>query len=668
MRLIVLCAAALLGLVLGDLGRLDAPGLLFGGLVALVGACLAWRQPGWRCLALAACALAAGGLRASTIESRAASTLEPYIGQVIRLRGTLVEPPSLSSSGASVRLLLEVDAVGPRGHDPPPVPMVRLNVVGDPVALAPLAAGDDVLLEGRLLARDSRGLPTLLFPRVLDRGPSPAPSPLAWIANLRGMAAAGIHRYLSEPQASLATGVLLGGSGQLDAEFRLQLQNSGLAHLVAIDGYKQVVVAAALGGVSVRLLGVRLARVPILLGIAGYTLLTGAHPSAVRAALMVGLASVASATGRVADPLTSLMVAALAMAALDPPILLDVGLQLSLSATAGIILLWPRLRRQLRGLPSFVAEPAGLTLAVTLATLPVTLSVFHSVSLVSPVAHIVAVPLLPVALVSTAVLAAISSFEPPASVVAWLAWLPNTLLVEVIRFFGSLPGAALSTGRLPMPTALALSVGLLVWGVWGLPEAVGLHLWWARLRLSQRAWSVPAASVCACLAAMALLQLVRPDGRLHIQPLNAGRGEAVLIRGPTGRTALIVGGRADAAMLAGQVADHLALWEHKLDSVLGLDPAAETSLGLTLARYPADQRLSADRDERIDLGGGAVLDVYAHAPDSQAAARASISYGQVWLPLLGHPTSPSPLSNVARLELVSDGIGVWATAEGEPRT
>jgi competence protein ComEC len=481
-----------------------------------------------------------------------------------------------------------------------------------------------------------------------------------WLADLRARAAAGIRRYLPEPQASFSTGLLLGGSGQLDVDFRLQLQRSGLAHLVAIDGYKQVIVAAALGGLSARLLGARLATLPVLLGIAGYTLLTGAHPSAVRAALMVGLANVAASTGRVADPLTSLAVAAVAMAALEPRILLDVGLQLSLSATLGIVLLWPRLRRRLRGLPSFVSEPAGLTLAVTLATLPVTLSVFQSISLVSPVAHILAVPLLPLALLSTAVLAAVSSVEPLASVVAWLAWLPSTLLVEIVRVCGSLPGAALSTGRLPAQAALALAAGLIAWGLWGLPELAGLRAWWARLRLTERRYALPAAGACASLAAIVLLQLVHPDGRLHMHALSIGRGEAVFIRGPTGRTVLVVGGRVDSAMLAGQVADQLAVWEHRLDGAVRLDAAAEAGLGPVLARYPADQRVDADHDERLDLGGGAALDVYAYPADSPATPRVLVSFARVTMTL-------ADAAAVSPAELVSDGRDLWVGSDGDQR-
>ena len=719
MGLIGLCAAALLGIALGDVGRIaDVPRLLFGTLAALLGACLAWRHATWRWMALGTCALALGALRAVTIEPAPPSALGPYVGQVIRVGGRLIGLPTQSSSGASVRLMLEIETVGPIGSELPGMvrasPTVEatiaggsstargdhttleqspaagsppalatptvaayrtpgqpasagnagafgpLAVVGDPGTLGELAVGGYLTLEGRLLAGDGRGPPSLLFPRLIERFPAAALGPLDWLANLRASAAAGIRRYLPEPQASLSAGLLLGGTGQLDADFRMQLQRSGLAHLVAIDGYKQVIVAAALGGVSVRLLGAQLATLAILLGIAGYTLLTGAHPSAVRAALMVGLATLAALTGRVADPLTSLLLAAVAMAALEPRILLDVGLQLSLSATLGIILLWPRLRRRLRGITSFVAEPAGLTLAVTLATLPVTLSNFQSVSLVSPLAHILAVPLLPVALASTALLAAVSSVAPLASAIAWLAWLPSTLMVEIIRVLGSLPGAALSTGRLPALAALGLAAGLLAWGLWGLPEARDLRVCLAGLSLSRR-YAVPALGVSTSLVAIGMLQLVRPDGRVHVHALSVGRGEAVLIRGPTGRTALVVGGRVDSGMLASQVADHLAVWEHKLDSVVRLDSAAEAGLGLTLARYPADRRINAPaEDDRIDLGGGAALDVYANGADGQTGRQVTVSFGHVWLLILGR----SPPLLAAPTELVSDGTDVWTSSDG----
>jgi competence protein ComEC len=659
-RLIALCLATLVGIAVGDVSRLEPARLGFAALLALLGALLAHRQPAWRLAALIACAVALGGLRASLVDDEpAAALLEPYYGLAVRARGVVLEPPVLTSSGASARMAFEIDGLAPAGRDPPPGPLgtpsksgdgppslaARVRVIGPATLLEEVAAGDRWLLEGRLLSGEGHGQATLLFPRLVRRDMplgEAAVTPMDMLANLRTAAGGAIRRYLPEPQGSLAVGVLLGGSGGLDAEFRMQLQRSGLAHLMAIDGYKQVVVAGALGAFSVRLLGARLAAVPILFGITGYTLLTGAHPSAIRAALMVGLATLASLTGRVADSLTSLLLAAVVMALVEPRILLDIGLQLSLSATLGLILLWPSLRRWVHGIPRWVAEPAGLTVAVTLSTLPVVLSVFQLVSLVSPVAHILAAPLLPLVLAGTALLALVSPFEAVATPVGWFAWLPCTVLAGVIQLTGNLPGAALSTGRLPTFAAWAMTAGLVAWGVWGLPEAAVIRNRLARHLLQTRVQTrvgAPVACLVGALGATLVLQLIRPDGQLHVHPLEAGRGQAVLVRGPTGRTALVAGGRVDAAALASAVADHLAVWEHKLDAVLALDARAAYGLGPTLARYPPDQLLDPAADTRFDLGGGAVLDIYA-ADRQPIGVAVSISFGADWWPIVGRPPPP----------------------------
>ena len=221
-------------------------------------------------------------------------------------------------------------------------------------------------------------------------------------------------------------GILLGGSGNLSPEFRQQLQRSGLAHIVAIDGYKQVIVTAVLGSVAVRFLGRRKAAVPLLLGVLAYTILTGARPSAVRAGLMVGMTTVAGSLGRVSDSLTSLLVAAVLMTAYEPSVMHDIGFQLSFSATLGLIVLCPRMWRLLRGVPHWIADPAGVTGVVTLATLPVMLSVFHEISLVSPLSHVVAMPLLTPVLLGAAVLAGVSAWPPVAEAVAWVVWVPRS--------------------------------------------------------------------------------------------------------------------------------------------------------------------------------------------------------------------------------------------------
>jgi ComEC/Rec2-related protein len=698
MRLIAVLACVVCGLAIGDVAQLAVLPLLVSAAVALAGACLSWRQPAWRTLALLVCGLALGAARAASVwtaaEHAASQTrLDHYANRQVRLQAVLVAPATVSATGV-MHLVVGLTAIGPAGTDPLPLraasvlgaadssvglsaasasafladmsptaapcstaaeaapspedaasaaprgpsapsnELERVAVVGDPATFGAASEGDCLTLEGRLAPpSDARGPPTLVFPRLLSVAPQPGAGPRVWLARLREHADGGIRAYLPEPQASLASGVLLGGQGRLDAGFRADLQRTGLTHVVAIDGYKQVVVVAAVGAVATRLLGARLAVLPTLAALAGYTLLTGAHASAVRAGLMVGLATLAAMTGRTADPLTSLLLALLTMASVEPRILLDLGLQLSLSATLGIILLWPRFRRRLRRVPRPLAEPLGLTLAVTIASLPVTLQAFAVVSLVSPAAHIVALPLVPAILLSGGLLAVASSLPLVASGAAVLAWLPTTVLVWIVRAFGSLPGAALSTGRLPPPAAAALGVGLLVWGVWNLPELANQRRELTRWRIIHAPVLAPFACIVACMGGVLWLNTVRPDGRVHLEPLALDRGQAVFVRGPTGRTALIVAGKAPATTLVDQVAGHLAVWEHSLDAVVTLDAQAQSAVGLTVERYPAMQR--------IDLPASSDTRVYA------AATALDVSYAENRLSVVVAAPTSGPTTSAA---------------------
>ena len=651
MTLLVLCAAALLGLLAGELAPLAPPPglaplappnrlpLLLLAAAAALGALLVHARPRWRLLACACCAAALGALRSGTHTTQDPDPLANFNGLEVQLHGEVSTIPLRTDR--ALRFVLTTTAIDATAVH------TRVLIVADPAGQDPLPSlGDAITAHGRL--RPNAGVPprALIYPEISVLTQD-TPGPLALGARLRDIGVQGIQRGLPEPQASLAAGVLLGGSGRLSPEFRLQLQRSGLAHIVAIDGYKQVLVSAVIGAVAVRVLGRMRAAAPIVLGIVGYTLLTGARPSAVRAGLMVGMATTASVLGRVADPLTGCLVAAAIMAGWDPDVLRDVGFQLSFSATLGLILLWPRLRRFARAAPPFIAEPAGITLAVTIATLPVMLCVFQSVSLISPLAHVVAMPLLPPVLISAAVLASTASWPPANQVVGWLAWLPTTALAETVRISGSLPAAALSTGRLPVAAGVVLGLGLLAWGLWELPELAEVRSWLSTLTRRNSRTLVPCAMAGLSLVGLGTLLLVRPDGRLHAYVLDVAPGQAVLIRGPTGHIALVASGRIDSYSLPGAVAERLAVWEHGLGAVVALDAEAEARLAPTLEHFPAEQVLGPGVDQRVDLDCGAALDSY-------PGRGASVSYGGAWLRLLGQPPAPRADTSITLVDLVQD--------------
>jgi competence protein ComEC len=128
-----------------------------------------------------------------------------------------------------------------------------------------------------------------------------------------------------------------------------------------------------------------------LAGLVLFVLVVGPDPSVLRAAIMGGIAVVALAWGRTADPLHTLGLALIAVIAIRPGMIYSVGLHLSAAATAGIVV-WTRpLAARLEALPSVVAIPFAATLAAQWAVAPIVIATFGRLSIVGPVANVLAI-------------------------------------------------------------------------------------------------------------------------------------------------------------------------------------------------------------------------------------------------------------------------------------
>lgn len=139
--------------------------------------------------------------------------------------------------------------------------------------------------------------------------------------------------------AGLNRAILLGTRNGLSRARRTMFADAGTIHVFAISGLHVMVVALLVNTILARLDApprVRgLLAVPL---VAAYTVLTGARPSAVRAALMVSLYLLGPAFGRRPDPLAAWSATALVVYALHPERLFDLGCSLSFAVMLGIVL------------------------------------------------------------------------------------------------------------------------------------------------------------------------------------------------------------------------------------------------------------------------------------------------------------------------------------------
>jgi ComEC/Rec2-related protein len=273
--------------------------------------------------------------------------------------------------------------------------------------------------------------------------------------------------YLPQPHAELLGSIVLGEHAiGMDDATKAHFRGLGLAHLLAASGLNVGIVAGfilCLG--SLLKLPMRMTLVVTMVVVFIYAVMTGMPPSICRAATMFELGLFLKFTERqLSTPLILCMTAWL-LALWDPTILLQLGFQLSFLSTLGIVLLTPRLTALLGyWLSPMLANTIVVPLVAQLWVLPLQLSVFQELSLMSLPANIVVLPIIAlltcVGFVSGGLVLLLSLVPGSEPLLGW-SLLPADLLTQALLWLCNL---------LPEWT---LSIGLAN-GAWGALLLVGI--------------------------------------------------------------------------------------------------------------------------------------------------------------------------------------------------
>ena len=465
--------------------------------------------------------------------------------------------------------------------------------------------------------------------------------------DLKAHAQTVVRQIVPDPEASLLSGILLGNEQGIPASLMDDFSATGATHIIVISGFNISIIINLLFNGLEQLVRPLPAGLLTIAAIAAYTILVGADPAVVRAAVMGSLLTAGRLLRRKPFGPASLMAAAMGMTAVEPLLLWDIGFQLSFAATLGLMLyaepfqqiaLNELAKRMKPDQAKWVAKRLGnfvfLTLAAQLATMP--LIAFHfgqtsSVSLLTNLLILWAQPFLMI-FGGAATVAGLLWLLPG----RWLGWLSYPFLwwtIRVVRWTANLPIAAIES---PLsPAGLALIYALLVGFAWLLFHPTVLGKWWraltGRLELKISLGS-------AALSLFVAINFIRflPDGRLHVTFLKVGEGEAILIRTPAGRRALVDGGP-DPAVLLSHLGRRRFFWDHSLDLVIATHPDSAHVNGLpavlehyrvgalitsgevdgppawgemlVLAEEKELPQVTAVRGQTIHMGDGVVLEV-----------------------------------------------------------
>lgn len=352
-----------------------------------------------------------------------------------------------------------------------------------------------------------------------------APPPPWDLGRLRQRIVRSHVRGLGSPWGQLVSAMTLGRRA-VDLPFDIQdlFAQVGLAHTVAASGFHvslllgTVLAVTTRGALSLR---VTLGRLVLVV----YVLLVGIQASVVRAAIMGVLALDALARDRRLNPLGALLTAITAMVIVDPTWIWDIGFQLSVMATLGLIVTVPPLMGGLPWLPIPIATAIAVPTAATLWVFPLLLFHFNTLSLISIFLNAVTLPLVMVLSLGGMATGAIALLTPTvASILAHPLLYPAQWLLWLAKASTHIPGSTLTLGQITLGQ-LILLYGLMGWVGWYRP--------------AQRRWGWVA-------MAMTVLTL-GPLGSTHLLgsriTLLAAGGDLAWVQQHQGQTTLLTTGR-----------------------------------------------------------------------------------------------------------------------------
>ena len=203
-------------------------------------------------------------------------------------------------------------------------------------------------VSGRLAAPTSG---TLTAAVLLVREPPQILTPPSPIQTVAGAFRQGLRTaadILPPDQRGLLPALVVGDVSRMDRQVNSDLQEAGLSHLNAVSGANLAIVAGAALALS-RLAGLPLAPRAAFAALAmlAFAIVARPSPSVLRALLMGLVAAAALGTGRAKDGMAALSATVLLLILFAPELAHSYGFALSVTATAGILLLAARWRTRL---------------------------------------------------------------------------------------------------------------------------------------------------------------------------------------------------------------------------------------------------------------------------------------------------------------------------------
>jgi len=264
------------------------------------------------------------------------------------------------------------------------------------------------------------------------------------------------------PAAGVIAALVMGDQRAIPPDQWQVFTRTGVNHLMSISGLHVTMLSGLAfslvnfawrrsARLTLALPAVKAAAVAGLLVALAYALLAGFAVPAQRTVFMLAVVAVALLLGRATAAISVLALALLVVLLIDPWAVLAAGFWLSFGAVAIIMLVTVNRLQPAHWLVAW----ARVQWAVTLALVPVLLALFQQVSVISPVANALAIPLVSLVIVPLALAGVALPFDALLQLAQWLM----AGCVFALEWLSGLPDAAWEQHAPPAWTVIVALIG-----------------------------------------------------------------------------------------------------------------------------------------------------------------------------------------------------------------
>lgn len=282
-----------------------------------------------------------------------------------------------------------------------------------------------------------------------------------------------IFKIFPEPHASLLAGILYGEDEGLSKKISNAFRAAGVSHIVAVSGYNISIVAEFIFLICAFVFFFIPKKFAFWIAFAAifvFSIISGAEASVIRAGLMYFVVMFSRQIGRPSQEGRVLVLAATAMVAQNPKILVfDIGFQLSFSAIFGLFYLSPILEKRVEKIPDFwgIKKLSIETFSAIIMTSPLILYYFGNFSIVAPLSNVVILFFIPSAMLFGFFAGLFGIFYLPlGKIFGFFAWTILNYIIYTVEMISKIPYVSLKLDNPPFIFVLWLYILIFYFVFW----------------------------------------------------------------------------------------------------------------------------------------------------------------------------------------------------------